>query len=111
MISESIIDVILAIPPGKVMGYGQIAAVAGLVNGARTVARILHSSSRKLHLPWWRVVRSNGQIALPEEAGGELQKELLLSEGVVFKSKRIVDMHLCGFLSIEKEISDLQAHL
>ncbi|MDY0151681.1 MAG: MGMT family protein [Candidatus Cloacimonas sp.] len=97
MISEIIIEIIKAIPPGKVMSYGQVAASAGLVNSARTVARILHSSSRKHHLPWWRVVRSNGEIALPEEAGGTLQMELLLSEGVAFKSKHVVDLDLCRF--------------
>lgn len=102
MISELIAEIIKAIPAGKVMGYGQIAAAAGLINGARTVARFLHSSSKKHHLPWWRVLRSNGQIALSDEAGCPLQKELLQSEGVVFKSKCTVDMSLYGFLHIER---------
>ncbi len=91
-ISERIIAVILSIPKGQVMSYGQVALLAGLPNGARTVARILHSSSRKHNLPWWRLVRSNGEIALPMDAGGALQKELLSKEGVVFRSARVVDM-------------------
>lgn len=78
------------------MSYGQIAACAGVRNGARTVARILHSCSEKHNLPWWRVVKSNGEIALPEEAGGALQKELLLNEGVGFTAPRIVDMNCCS---------------
>jgi len=90
-VSERIIEVIKSIPKGKVMSYSQIALCAGVPNGARTVARTLHSSSEKHNLPWWRVVRSNGEIALPMESGGALQKELLLKEGVRFASNKIID--------------------
>ena len=95
--TELIISLIKALPAGKVASYSQIAKAAGLINGARTVARILHSSSEKHGLPWWRIVRSNGEIALPEDSGGALQKELLLQEGVVFRSLCTVDMALCGY--------------
>jgi methylated-DNA-protein-cysteine methyltransferase-like protein len=89
--SERIIEIIKAIPAGKVMGYGEIAKLAGCPNGARTVARILHSSSEKHNLPWWRVVRSSGEIALSMQSGGALQKELLLGEGVKFVSNKAID--------------------
>lgn len=89
-VSERIIEIIKAIPVGKVMGYGDVAKLAGCPNGARTVARILHSSSVKHNLPWWRVVRSSGAIALPMDSGGALQKELLQGEGVLFSSDKAI---------------------
>lgn len=87
--SEQIINVIKSIPRGKVMSYGQIAALAGTPNGARLVVRVLNSSSKKHNLPWWRVVRGNGEIGLPGE-GGAQQRAMLKSEGIVAEEgKRI----------------------
>ncbi|MDD4309722.1 MAG: MGMT family protein, partial [Candidatus Cloacimonetes bacterium] len=60
------------------------------------VARILHSCSEKHSLPWWRIVRSNGEIALAEDSGGALQKELLCQENVTFTTSAKVDLKLCG---------------
>ncbi len=88
--SDAIIASIKAIPHGRVASYAQVAVAAGIPNGARLVARILHSCSGKHDLPWWRVIRSSGEIALPEDRGGNQQKELLLREGVRFSGKRTV---------------------
>lgn len=94
--TQAIIEAIRAIPSGKVASYARIAAEAGIPRGARQVARVLHSCSERHHLPWWRVLRSSGEIALPPEAGGSLQKELLESEGVTFSSKWTVDLERWG---------------
>ncbi len=94
--TQAIIEAILAVPAGRVASYARIAAEAGIPQGARQVARVLHSSSEKRNLPWWRIVRSSGEIALPPEAGGRLQKELLLGEGVTFRSTWVVDLQRCG---------------
>ncbi|MDD4224031.1 MAG: MGMT family protein [Candidatus Cloacimonetes bacterium] len=94
--TEAIARAILAVPEGKVASYARIASEAGIPRGARQVARVLHSSSGKRDLPWWRIVRSSGEIALSPEAGGSLQKELLLREGVAFRSDWVVDLKLCG---------------
>jgi len=62
-----ILDAIRAVPYGKVASYGQIALVAGHprgAGGARDVVRILASMSEKQNLPWWRIVRKDGSIAL-----------------------------------------------
>ncbi len=88
-----IVAAIRAVPPGAVASYGQIAIVAGHPRGsgaAREVVRILNSMSRKENLPWWRIVRRDGAIALPEGEGAELQRELLRQEGVVFDRDRKV---------------------
>lgn len=82
-----IVAAIRAVPPGAVASYGQIAIVAGHPRGsgaAREVVQILNSLSRKENLPWWRIVRRDGAIALPEGDGAELQRELLRGEGVAF---------------------------
>jgi len=90
--SARIIEIIRSIPFGRVMSYGQIAAAAGIPHGARAVVRLLHASSGKYDLPWWRVVRSDGRIALPELSGGYQQRDLLEQEGVIFKGPMTVDM-------------------
>jgi methylated-DNA-protein-cysteine methyltransferase-like protein len=80
--TERIIAVIKSIPRGKTASYRDIALAAGLPNGARQVVRVLHSLSEKHRLPWHRVIRADGRIALPPEQGGRLQAGLLRSEGV-----------------------------
>ena len=82
--SRRIIALVRAIPRGRVASYGQIAAMAGLPNGARQVARLLHSSSGAHRLPWHRVINAAGGISLPPAAGGGLQRALLEREGVTF---------------------------
>jgi methylated-DNA-protein-cysteine methyltransferase related protein len=81
--TSRIVAAIRAIPAGSIASYGAIAAAAGLPNGARMVARVLHSSSRSQDLPWWRVVRADGTIALPRGGGYEEQAALLAQEGVL----------------------------
>lgn len=94
--TERIIAVLRSIPAGRVTSYGAVAASAGLPRGARQVARILHSLSRSLHLPWHRVLRSDGSIALPEGSGRELQAALLRAEGVELAGGRSVDLERFG---------------
>jgi methylated-DNA-protein-cysteine methyltransferase-like protein len=82
-----ILDAIRAVPYGKVASYGQIALVAGHprgAGGARDVVRILASMSEKQNLPWWRIVRKDGSIALSPGSGAELQRALLAQEKVEF---------------------------
>lgn len=89
--SERIVSIIRSIPAGKVASYAQVAELAGLGRGARTVARILHSSSSRYDLPWWRVIRSSGEIALSPEAGGLEQRAALEAEGVRFTASGRID--------------------
>jgi methylated-DNA-protein-cysteine methyltransferase-like protein len=88
-VSRRIIDLVRAIPRGKVATYGQVAAMAGLANGARQVARLLHSSSGAHRLPWHRVINAAGGISLAPGAGGELQRALLEREGVTFARGKV----------------------
>lgn len=80
--TRRIVEAIRAVKPGTTASYGEIARRAGLPNGARQVARALHSLSMQENLPWHRIVRKDGNIALPPERGGDLQIALLRAEGV-----------------------------
>lgn len=91
-----IIQAIRAVPPGRVSSYRNIARTAGMPQGARQVARILHSLGEKEKLPWQRIVRADGSIALPEGGGKELQIALLRAEGVKVSRTGRVDMEKFG---------------
>lgn len=88
-----VIEIIKSIPKGRVMTYGQIAAAAGSPRAARQVVRVLHSLSDKYKLPWHRVVNSKGQIAIKDYEGHELQRMILLSEGVNVSEEGNIDLN------------------
>jgi methylated-DNA-protein-cysteine methyltransferase related protein len=95
--TKNIIAIIKSIPRGRVASYGTVASLAGLRNGARQVVRILHSSSEKDGLPWYRLLRKDGSIALPPGEGFELQKSLLKKEGVAVSAEGRVDLSRFGW--------------
>lgn len=90
--TKSVIEIIKNIPEGKVSTYGRISLMAGHSNGARQVARMLHSMSRKHNLPWHRVINIKGFISLPKYSGYYEQKARLQSEGIEFDEKDRVDL-------------------
>jgi len=95
-----IVECIRAVPPGSVASYGGIAEMSGTpagAAGARQVARILHSMSRNYDLPWWRIVKKDGSIALGDAEGQDLQRQLLESEGIEFGERGRIDMARFGF--------------
>lgn len=89
--------VLKSIPRGKVSTYGRVAELAGLRNGARQVARLLHSRASTAGLPWQRVLRKDGSIALPAGAGLEEQSALLKEEGVAVSRSGRVDLARYGW--------------
>jgi len=89
--TKQCIDIIKKIPMGEVATYGDIALYAGNPRGARQVSRILHSMSKKHDLPWHRIINSKGTISLTGN-GLELQKELLISEGVEVDCNGKIDL-------------------
>ncbi len=80
---------IRAIPRGQVLGYGEVAARAGLPGRARLVARLLGNNADP-DLPWHRVLRSDGRIAMPEGSRGwREQSQRLRAEGVRVENGRV----------------------
>lgn len=86
---ERILRVIRAIPRGRVLGYGEVARRAGLPGRARLVARLLADGDDPA-LPWHRVLRSDGRIALAEGSRGHAEQlRRLRAEGVRVEAGRV----------------------
>jgi len=90
--SQQVIAIIQSIPRGKVMTYGQIAALAGQPRAARQVVRLLHSAARSHRLPWHRVVNARGEIAIPSEPERSMQASALIEEGVAVDGAGRIDL-------------------
>ncbi|KNB70913.1 MGMT family protein [Brevibacillus reuszeri] len=90
--TERAISIIAGIPEGRVMTYGQIAALAGSPRGARQIVRILHSMSKKHKLPWHRVINAKGRIGLMDDESFLLQKMYLEGEGVAVSAEGEIDL-------------------
>ncbi|MCM3781742.1 MGMT family protein [Neobacillus mesonae] len=90
--TAEVIRIIQSIPEGKVMTYGQIAALAGSPRAARQVVRILHSMSEKHNLPWHRVVNKFGEIAIREDEHRFIQELRLEEEGIEIGLDRRIDL-------------------
>jgi len=79
-----VIKLVKRVPKGRVATYGQIATLAGNPRGARQVVRTLNVAGEKERLPWHRIINREGRISLKPNQGYELQRSLLVGEGVVF---------------------------
>ncbi len=81
---------VLAIPFGKVASYGQIADLAGLPGRARLVGRCMAYAPIDMQVPWYRVLRANGQLAFKAGSKASLkQTGLLQEEGVAVINNRV----------------------
>jgi methylated-DNA-protein-cysteine methyltransferase-like protein len=78
------LDVVAAIPPGRVSTYGDVAAAAGSPS-ARLAGRVLAELADD-DTPWYRVLRADGSFA-PQVAAR--QAALLRAEGVTVTNGRI----------------------
>jgi methylated-DNA-protein-cysteine methyltransferase-like protein len=78
------------IPAGKVASYGQIADLAGLPGRARLVGKSLSFIPKDLTVPWYRILRSNGQLAFAQGSQQSLlQTALLQQEEVAVFNNRV----------------------
>ena len=90
---EKIYEVVKTIPKGSVMTYGQVATLAGNPRWARVVGYALHSNPNPKEIPCHRVVMRDGSVAPGFVFGGpDIQKQILISEGITFTSEGKVDM-------------------
>src|SRR5436190_22642305 len=81
---QRVFKLVRRIPRGRVMTYGQIAAILGEGYTPRTVGFVMHSTAEE-SLPWHRVINaqggcSTGRIVLPADK----QQLMLESEGIKF---------------------------
>lgn len=79
------------IPRGRVMTYGQLAALCGSPRAARIVGGIAHFGDPEL--PWQRVVNKQGGLAAGYPGGRAAHAEALRAEGVDVGQDFRVDIH------------------
>lgn len=85
---EAVVAVLTALRPGDVVTYGEVAEEAGFPGAARAVGNVLRDGEG---LPWWRVVRADGRLAVGKETdqGARLQAEgVPVSDGRVSRGRR-----------------------
>lgn len=79
------------IPKGRVMTYGQLAALCGNARAARIVGGIAHFGDPDL--PWHRVVNKSGGLASGYPGGRSAHAEHLRAEGISVSSNLHVDIN------------------
>lgn len=79
------------IPTGRVMTYGQIAAMCGSARAARIVGGIAHYADQTL--PWHRVVMKSGSLASGYPGGREAQAVHLRAEGVEVSEDHYINVN------------------
>jgi len=79
------------IPKGRVMTYGQIAALCGRPQAARIVGGIAHFGDPTL--PWQRVVKKQGGLASGYPGGKKAHRKHLEAEGASFIDEFAVDIN------------------
>jgi methylated-DNA-protein-cysteine methyltransferase-like protein len=87
---ERVEAIVAQIPAGRVMTYGQLAALCGNARAARIVGGIAHFGDPEL--PWQRVVNKQGGLAAGYPGGRQGHKKHLEAEGVVVSDDMRVDV-------------------
>jgi len=92
---RAVYGLVRRVPRGRVVTYGQVAAILGNPRAARTVGTALANLPRPLlHIvPWHRVINAGGRISNRGSVHRpDLQRELLEIEGVRFRGA-VVDLN------------------
>lgn len=88
---DRVYKLVASIPKGRVMTYGQVAALCGAAWAAWEVGQIAHHGPQDL--PWQRVVNKQGGLARGYTTGGlEAHKRDLEAEDVTVSEDYKVDV-------------------
>jgi methylated-DNA-protein-cysteine methyltransferase-like protein len=89
-LKEEIWQLVATIPAGHVATYGQLARLAGFPNHARYVGTTLKNLPNGSTLPWFRVLKSNGELAFPPASPAwKQQKKRLEAEGILMTGMKV----------------------
>ncbi|HEX3081620.1 MAG TPA: MGMT family protein [Candidatus Saccharimonadia bacterium] len=88
--AQRVYELVAQIPAGRVMTYGQIAALCGNPRAARIVGGVAHFGPEDL--PWQRVVNKSGGLAAGYYGGRSGQAAALRAEGVEVGEDMSVDV-------------------
>jgi methylated-DNA-protein-cysteine methyltransferase-like protein len=81
---DAVYKIVADIPKGRVMTYGQIAALCGHPGAAQVVGQIAHFGP--MNIPWQRVVNARGGMASGFTLDGRQgQARLLTDEDITVK--------------------------
>lgn len=80
--TERVREIVRAIPKGKTLSYGEVAAAAGSPRAARAVGSIMKNNYDKA-VPCHRVIKSDGSIGGYNRGGSKVKKRLLEAESGV----------------------------
>ena len=87
---EKVYEFVKRIPKGKVTTYGDVARAIGKPRASRQVGWALHCNPYFGEVPCHRVVFRDGSLAQNFAFGGsDVQKNMLLSEGVGFIDDKV----------------------
>lgn len=86
---KAVYAVVVRIPKGKVLTYGQVAAKVGVPGAARAVGTAL-AENRYSNVPCHRVVRSDGSIGEYAFGGKRMKAIRLKREGVKIIHQRVI---------------------
>jgi methylated-DNA-protein-cysteine methyltransferase-like protein len=103
---EKIYRIVLKIPYGRVMTYGQIARLMDDRYSPRLVGWAMHATPRdERNIPWHRVINSKGSISTGRIIIQEpqLQRYLLEAEGVVFDARGHCDLSVYQWLPVKRK--------
>ncbi|MEL6343523.1 MAG: MGMT family protein [Myxococcota bacterium] len=90
---KQVYAVVDRIPAGHVLGYKDVAALLGRPRNARQVGFALAALVPGHQTPWWRVIRSDGTIAMQGDPyRGSEQIALLTAEGVTISDSGRINM-------------------
>ncbi|HSE96169.1 MAG TPA: methylated-DNA--[protein]-cysteine S-methyltransferase [Methylomirabilota bacterium] len=87
--ASSVHGLVRRVPRGRVVTYGQVAALLRVPGAARAVGQAMRACPAGV--PWHRVVNARGAISRRGNAGSMLSQRLLLEgEGVAFVRGAVV---------------------
>jgi methylated-DNA-protein-cysteine methyltransferase related protein len=86
--------VVRRVPRGKVVTYGQVAAILGQPRAARAVGTALAAlrDDNLGRVPWQRVIAASGRTRHRDGFWAAIQQEMLEAEGVEFDHRGHVDL-------------------
>ena len=87
---QAVYDLVSDIPSGKVVTYGQLAALLGNSRAARGIGKVLNQNPRPVIVPCHRVVCSDGYVG-GYMYGKDRKISLLLKEGIPIDNDKIKD--------------------
>gem|GEM_PF-173327 len=103
---EKIYRLVLRIPRGRVMTYGQIARLLEDRYSPRLVGWAMHATPKDArNIPWHRVINSQGGISTGRVIVQEpqLQRYLLEAEGVVFDARGHCELQVYQWSPAQKK--------